>query len=256
MILLGENMDMRNKVKKILNGVKFRNSSEMTRLTLLALCELRPTNSFSDAKNNTHTTRDVMDYMNNVYGKYYAPNTRETLRKDVLKIFVLEGLVETNKDNPKRPTNSGNFCYSITDEFLELIKTCDTETWDENLEMFNKTKQSIADKYSKIRESYKVGIKINGEEISFSPGKHNELQKLIIEQFLPIFAPGSELAYVGDTANKSLHMDQELLNEIGLDFSSLDKLPDVVAYLREKDWIFFVEAVTSVGPFNQNRIMF
>ncbi len=31
-------------------------------------------------------------------------------------------------------------------------------------------------------------------------------------------------------------------------------MPDVVLYVAEKDWIYFVEAVTSVGPMDVKRI--
>lgn len=33
------------------------------------------------------------------------------------------------------------------------------------------------------------------------------------------------------------------------------KMPDVVLYREDKEWIYFVEAVTSVGPMDQKRIL-
>ena len=39
-------------------------------------------------------------------------------------------------------------------------------------------------------------VKINGESFKFSTGKHNELQKAIIEEFAPRFAPNAECLYV------------------------------------------------------------
>lgn len=33
-----------------------------------------------------------------------------------------------------------------------------------------------------------------------------------------------------------------------------DKMPDVVLYLEEKNWLYFIEAVTSVGPMEPKRI--
>ena len=47
-------------------------------------------------------------------------------------------------------------------------------------------------------------VNINGESFKFSTGKHNELQKAIIEEFAPRFAPNSECLYVGDTIEKDL----------------------------------------------------
>ena len=33
------------------------------------------------------------------------------------------------------------------------------------------------------------------------------------------------------------------------------KMPDIVLYRKDKDWIYFVESVTSVGPMDPNRIL-
>ena len=33
-----------------------------------------------------------------------------------------------------------------------------------------------------------------------------------------------------------------------------DKMPDVVHYSAEKDWLHFIEAVTSIGPMESKRI--
>ena len=114
---------------------------------------------------------------------------------------------------------------------------------------------------SKIEEtrehSKKIGmpVKINGENFKFSPGKHNELQKAIIEEFAPRFAPNSECVYVGDTIEKDLFKNVEKLTELGFEITLHDKMPDVVLYREDKDWIYFVEAVTSVGPMDQKRIL-
>ena len=33
-----------------------------------------------------------------------------------------------------------------------------------------------------------------------------------------------------------------------------DKMPDIVLYCEDKDWIYFIESVTSVGPMKPKRI--
>lgn len=106
--------------------------------------------------------------------------------------------------------------------------------------------------YSKMIE---IPVKLNGEDFKFSPGKHNELQKAIIEEFAPRFAPNSECIYVGDTIEKDLFKNVEKLMELGFEITLHDKMPDVVLYREDKDWIYFVEAVTSAGPMDQKRIL-
>lgn len=94
-----------------------------------------------------------------------------------------------------------------------------------------------------------------GSDFNFSTGKHNQLQKAIIEEFAPRFAPNSECLYVGDTIEKDLVKNVDKLMELGFEITLHDKMPDVVLYREDKDWIYFVEAVTSVGPMNPKRIL-
>ena len=78
-------------------------------------------------------------------------------------------------------------------------------------------------------------VNINGESFKFSAGKHNELQKAIIEEFAPRFAPNSECLYVGDTIEKDLVKNVEKLKELGFEITLHDKMPDVVLYRKDKD---------------------
>ena len=97
-------------------------------------------------------------------------------------------------------------------------------------------------------------VEINGKSITFSPGKHNELQKAIVEEFAPRFAPHSECLYVGDTVKKDLVKNVDKLRELGFEITVHNKMPDVVLYRADKNWIYFVESVTSVGSMEPKRI--
>ena len=90
-----------------------------------------------------------------------------------------------------------------------------------------------------------VPIKLpDGQKLQFSPGKHNEVQKAIIEEFAPRFAPGAHLLYLGDTAKKNLFAGPGLA-ELGIPITDHDKLPDVVLSDAKRNWLFLIEAVTS-----------
>lgn len=54
--------------------------------------------------------------------------------------------------------------------------------------------------------------------------------------------------YVGDSAKKDLIKNKDKLQLLGVRITDHDKLPDVVLYVAKKNWLYFVEAVTSVGP--------
>lgn len=95
----------------------------------------------------------------------------------------------------------------------------------------------------------------SGKTFEFSPGKHNELQKEIIEEFLPRYGYGAEVLYVGDTANKFLHLEKERLEELKFFELSHGELPDIVAYLVQKKWIYLIEAVHSSGAISSVRLL-
>ena len=75
------------------------------------------------------------------------------------------------------------------------------------------------------------------------------------EEFAPRFAPYSECLYVGDTAEKDLYKNEEKLKQLGFAITLHDKMPDVVLYREDKNWLYFIEAVTSVGPMDAKRIL-
>ncbi|SPF51330.1 Type-2 restriction enzyme PstI (fragment) [Candidatus Sulfopaludibacter sp. SbA4] len=84
-------------------------------------------------------------------------------------------------------------------------------------------------------------------------GRHNQLQKAIIEQFLPRFGHGAEVLYVGDTANKYAFINRERLARLKCFDIEESKLPDVLAYSESENWIFLIEAVYSSGPISSER---
>ena len=117
-----------------------------------------------------------------------------------------------------------------------------------------RNQQRLIEIYASKRKITKMPVKINGIDFTFSPGKHNQLQKAIIEEFAPRFAPNAECLYVGDTIQKDLVKNEDRLKELGFTITLHDKMPDVVLYRADKDWIYFIEAVTSVGPMDPKRI--
>ena len=111
------------------------------------------------------------------------------------------------------------------------------------------------DIYASKKKMTMMPVRINGDDFQFSTGKHNELQKAIIEEFAPRFAPDSECLYVGDTIEKDMVKNVDKLKELGIEITLHDKMPDVILYRRDKNWIYFVESVTSVGPMDSKRIL-
>ena len=196
----------------------------------------------------------IMDWFAKYYGKKYAPNTRETIRRQTIHQFVDAGLVLRNPDNPLRAINSGDTVYQIAPESLELLRIHDTADWDKALPRFLKRWKSLADRYARARDMNRVAVRISKDSnIQLSPGEHSELIRAIIEEFAPRFAPDSTLIYAGDTGDKTGYFDVAQLTALGVTVDGHGKMPDVVLHYTERNWLLLVESVTSHGPVDAKR---
>ncbi|MDR3281254.1 MAG: hypothetical protein LBT23_12185, partial [Synergistaceae bacterium] len=195
-----------------------------------------------------------MDWVRNNYQKEYAPNSRETFRRETVHQFMEAGIIIYNPDNPGRAVNSPNAAYQAESATLSLLRTFDTPDWNVNLKAYLQGRETLIDRNAKAREQKLVPVEIdNGKDFSLSPGKHSELIKAIIEDFAPRFVPGSALVYAGDTGNKWGYFNGTLLAGLGIMVDSHGKMPDVVLFYGEKNWLVLVEAVTSHGPVDNKR---
>lgn len=246
-------MDKKEQVRKMLQnvGMPKKQQTDLCCHVLLAMSNITGTVEWSDATNNWKRIHDIIQFIGDNYGIVYAENSRETVRKQALHHFRNAALVEDNG----KPTNSPNYSYRLTNETLELVRSIGSANEERMLKMFITAHTSLVEMYSSKKRIEKMPVKINNQDFKFSPGKHNELQKAIIEEFAPRFAPNSECLYVGDTTEKDLVKNVERLSELGFEITLHDKMPDVVLYCEDKNWIYFIEAVTSVGPMDSKRII-
>lgn len=231
-------------------NVPAKQQTDLCCYTLLAMANIKNYSQWEDSTNEWIRIHDIITYIKNNYDITYAENSRETFRKQALHHFRNAAFIEDNG----KATNSPNYRYRLTDEMLSLIKAYGTNNWEKMKKHFLSTHDNLVDLYSSKRSMRKMPVRINDKDFTFSPGKHNELQKAIIEEFAPRFAPGSECLYVGDTIEKDLVKNNEMLKKIGFSITLHDKMPDVVLYLAEKNWVYFIESVTSVGPMDPKRI--
>ena len=218
---------------------------------LLAMASVKPEMEWANAGNEWIRIHDMIQFANTYYGSTYAENSRETFRKQALHHFRNAALVEDNG----KVTNSPNFRYRLTEEALQIVKAFRTSKWQKSINRFLKYHEKLVDIYASKKKMTMMPIYINGNDFQFSTGKHNELQKAIIEEFAPRFAPNSECLYVGDTIEKDLAKNVEKLTELGFEITLHDKIPDVVLFREDMNWIYFIESVTSVGPMDAKRIL-
>jgi hypothetical protein len=228
-----------------------KQQSDICAYTLLSLAGVYDGATWASATNEFLRIHDVIAYTRDMFEAPYAENSRESFRKQAMHPFRTAAIIEDNG----KATNSPHYSYRLTVEALAVIQRFGTDQWEIELELFRQTHDSLEVKYASKKAASKIQATLDDKTFSLSTGKHNELQKKIIEGFKPRFAPDSKVVYLGDTTNKFLYMDSACLDEIGIEITLHDKLPDIIFYDKEKDWIFFIEAVTSVGPISPKRII-
>jgi len=231
--------------------------NEMAALTFLAICNIKENDSWANAtRHSLGVTKGIMIFVNDNYNKTYAPNTRETFRRQVLHQFVQARVVDYNPDEPNLAVNSPKAHYALTKEVLEVVKAYGTKNWKKEVDNFIATVGKLSEVYLKERDLLQIPVQLaNGDVIKLSAGKHNEVQAAIVEKFAPRFANGGTLLYLGDTAKKDLYADEKTLRELGIPIDQHSKLPDVIIYDTTRNWLFLIEAVTSHGPVSPKRIV-
>lgn len=227
--------------------------NERSALTLLALLELPSDRPWTEAGEPLIGITQMMDWFATHYGRRYAPNTRETVRRSTVHQFLQAGLIVQNPDNPARPTNSPATVYRVERGTLELLRTYGTPAWDVALPTFSATREALVERYARQREMTRIPLRFRGAELTLSAGGQNIIVKQIVDQFCPRFVPNGRLVYVGDTDEKWAYFDEALLVSLGVHVDAHGKMPDVVAYDEDRRWLFLIEAVASHGPVDHKR---
>jgi len=228
--------------------------NERSALCLLALLNLTREKTWAQASNPLMGITPIMDWARLHYQKKYAPNTRETIRRQTMHQFVDAGITVYNPDEPGRAVNSPLAVYQIEDVALSLLRTFGSTDWKVNLKGYLAERPTLSEKNAKQRVLKQIPVEIApGQSIKLSPGEHSELIKAVIESFAPTFVPGCTLVYVGDTGDKWGYFDETLLNTLDVKVDAHGKMPDAVLYYPAKNWLLLVESVTSHGPMDSKR---
>ncbi|MEH1830201.1 MAG: BsuBI/PstI family type II restriction endonuclease [Nostoc sp.] len=227
--------------------------NEHSALTLLALLNLKPTDTWETAASPLMGITPMMEFMALHYGKTYKPNTRETVRRQTVHQFLDAALIIVNPDAPERPINSPKTVYQIEESALELLRTYGTTEWEKSIRTYLASVETLKKRYAQERELSRIPIVIEGEVKTLSPGGQNILIEKIIKEFAERFTPGGKLIYIGDTDEKFAHFNEVALRDLGVTIDSHGKMPDMIIHHLKNDWLVLIEAVTSHGPINPKR---
>ncbi len=202
------------------------------------------------------TTREIIKFINENYEEKISSGSYDDIRRKHLKFLVLGDLIINSGKNPNAATNDPTRGYSLDTDFKSLLRFYGTREWEIKLKLFVKNRKPLSEILERKRVIEKVAVKLPGDKmIELSKGEHNQLQREIIEEFLPRFGNGCEVLYIGDTAHKILHIEEKKLADLNFFKLSNDEIPDIIAYDKLNNWLYLIEAVHSSGPMSETRVL-
>lgn len=233
---------------------------EKTAMCFLAVADVKELKGWPKARvrsgGDALKSRDIISYLNSNFGEGISMGSYDDIRRKDLKMLVVAGIVVPSANKPAAARNDPTRGYSVSPEYIEIVRRFGSEDWEEEIEEFMAGRVTLGDELSATRHLQHVPIKLpNGTTLSFSPGEHNELQKKVVEGFLPRYGHGAAVLYMGDAAKKQLLYDKKRLKSLRFIELEHGELPDIVAHSQKKNWLFLIEAVHSSGPVSQLRLL-
>ncbi len=254
--IINEAIDILFSIGIPLEGKKDRGLEKMA-MSFLALLDVKK--KWKNAKcvedNYGLSSKEVINYFNTNFEDKISPGSYDDVPREYLKLLLVTDFVVKSGINPKENYNSPTRKYVIPKFLRDLVIHYKTDKWLTKLKEFNKDKILLREEIKRLRNLDLLPVILpGGKELKFSPGSHNELQKEIIESFLPRFGQDCLVLYVGDGANKSLYKNEEELKRLNFFNISHGMLPDIVAYNKNKNWLFLIEAFYSTGTISEIRL--
>ncbi len=199
-------------------------------------------------------TRDIINFVNAHFNENISSGSYDDVRRKDLKLLTIAGVIL--QSNPNSATNDSTRGYALNPIYADLVRIFGHVDWSNIVSEQLKNIESLKQQLKRERTIKKLEAKLTLDtSLLFSSGEHNELQKAIIEGFLPRFGHDAKILYVGDTTNKYLFVDREKLEELRFFEISHEELPDIIAYSDHKNWLYLIEAVHSSGPINEIRFL-
>lgn len=227
---------------------------------LLAVCNLTPKTAWTEASvwegpgSWCPRSRDIIIFVNKHYGENISSGSYDDIRRKNLEFLVASSLVLSSPAKPDANPNDSTRGYAANPAAAELFRTFGTPAWKKVLAAFRDSYPRLDETLLRKRDQKKIPVMLpEGVSIELLAGSHNEIQKAIIEEFLPRFVPGAEILYIGDAAQKTVFSKKERLQELNFFELAHGRLPDVVAYDPKRNWIFLIEAVHSSNPVSHLR---
>lgn len=228
---------------------------EKTAMSILAVAGVTHSAAWPSAGEGSPLgTRKIINFINANFQETISDGSYDDIRRKDLKDAVLAGLVIASAGKPGSSTNDPTRGYALDPEFAALLRSYGQKGWQTSAAAFMARRTALSDLLRAKSAINPVAVQLpDGTKLALSGGPHNLLQKAIVEQFLPRFGHASDVVYIGDTAQKSLHIDSTLCGKLNLTLNPSKKTPDVISYSSGKNWLYLIEAVHSFGPISNER---
>ena len=169
-----------------LEGITLRRR-ERIGMAFLAVSDVKQSDDWKNISgSHALRTRDIIRYWNNQFDENISDSSYDDIHRKDLKLIVLARIINSSSANKNAARNDGTRSYAINPEYIDLIKKFGDFNWEKEVDNFLSNKDTLEEELSERRDIDVIPVILpSGQTLEFSPGKHNELQKAIIESFLP-----------------------------------------------------------------------
>lgn len=218
-------------------------------------------NATSDRDRGAWAKQSVAPSKVDVPGRWYAVNTRESIRDDTIRNGLIQNGAVVERTGLATTSPAGK--YALQAAFAELFDPAlDNDAFEASAAQWRETYLTAGARMAIAVLRRGAGIESdrilitfpNGETRRMSPGPSSELSKHVIEQFAPRFLKAPAVVFLSESRDKVVERDEALAKKIGLNILADKNLPDIIfADLSPTPELVFVEVVATDGPVNEAR---
>jgi type II restriction enzyme len=229
-------------------------------LALLAVAKMKPDTPWAEAtifdaaSSWKPKSREIIAFWNAHWGEEVSPGSYDDVRRKDLLHLTLSGLVLAAAGQSGADPNNPTRGYAINKDAKEVLRGFGTQRGRDAAAEFLRQYGELKKRLEKPREKSGLPVMLpHGVEVELGRGRHNQLQKAIVEEFIPRFVRKPKVLYLGDTAKKALHIDGAGFAALGMKEPAREMLPDIVVFDEARGWVFLIEAVHSANPISSER---
>ncbi len=197
-----------------------------------------------------------------VPGRWYAANTRESVRDDTLRNALVENGAVIERPGLATTSPLGRYALgagfaTLFDPALSGVALQDAiANWQRNhLTPGARMRIAVMRKGAAIDSDRVLVTFPGGETRRMAPGLSSELSRAVIEVFAPKFLGSPAVIFLSESRDKVVSRDDELARKIGLNILADKNLPDIILadLAPAHPLLVFVEVVASDGPISEKR---